>query len=63
MKTVTITIDTEANVEVFVKGAKGSECERLTEAIENAIGKVDTKKHTYEYREVVRNENHNRQGR
>lgn len=51
MKTVIITIDKRANVEIEVQGVKGAACKDITRAVEEALGKVTSTEQTGEYYE------------
>ena len=49
MEQIIVTIDPEAAVKVEVKGVAGSDCAKLTEDLEKALGETteDTKTHEY----------------
>ncbi len=50
-------IDDSGNVSIQVKGVDGTECERLTREIEEALGVVSDRQRTSEYyKEVVTEE-------
>ena len=42
-------IDDEGNVSIEVKGAPGSECEKITREIEEALGVVTSRERTSEF--------------
>jgi hypothetical protein len=42
-------IDDDGNVSIEVKGATGSECERITREIEEALGIVQSRERTSEF--------------
>ena len=49
MEQIIVTIDTEAEVQVEVKGHTGPGCQQLTEALEKAIGETTKDSKTHEY--------------
>jgi hypothetical protein len=49
MERIDIEIDTKGNVKIGVEGVAGSDCAKLTEAIEEALGDVESKRRTAEY--------------
>lgn len=49
MEEIIINIDSDANVQLTVKGVKGPSCRELTDKIEKAIGKVDADRTTSEF--------------
>ncbi len=48
-KIVTLTVDTDGNPQIEVKGVKGPACLALTEDLENALGGVISRQKTAEY--------------
>lgn len=49
MKTITVTIDRAGNATVETKGFAGSECEKATADLENALGARTSNVRTGEY--------------
>ena len=49
--TITVIVDTLANVEISVTGAPGKSCQSLTAALEKALGTPSTSKRTQQYYE------------
>lgn len=52
MQEILIEIDTVGNVKVEGKGFSGAECTKVTEAIEDALGEVESRKLKPEFRQT-----------